>query len=336
MKNKTNQWTVFLLCFVILFLSFYCGITAWRNHSLNVLIEEHSGPSEKERNQEVIEFKEKLREDFQSAELEPSYAPIFSDPLMIDYMATELSRIAQTYQAYYFDILPKIIEKPRVNLLTGFFHVYGTYYSYMNLKLALSIGVLSSAVQLGDSYCKSCWFTRIAAAISAWEAEGNSLEGEWLDRFIQSPRYDVFLTEALSEIEHPEGEESITSMGEEILNLPIEESLNPVEHLKNYFLYDARELTEIVLQSYEQHKLRGDFVLASVDAKIIEMLHRRVVDTQTLRPLHYYKINSKQIFPNPYVDLGGVFILSLISSSVIIYICKKIGTMNEENPRLRS
>jgi pectate lyase len=115
---------------------------------------EHSGSSEEERNQEVIEFGEKLREDFQSAELEPSYASIFSDPLMIDYMSTELSRIAQTYQGYYFDTLPEIIEKRRVNLPTGFFHVYGTYYSFVNLKQAISIGVLSSAVQMGDSYCK--------------------------------------------------------------------------------------------------------------------------------------------------------------------------------------
>jgi hypothetical protein len=330
MKNKTNQWTVFLLCFLILFLSFYCGITAWRNHSFNVLMGEHSGSSEEERNQEVIEFGEKLREDFQSAELEPSYASIFSDPLMIDYMSTELSRIAQTYQGYYFDTLPEIIEKRRVNLPTGFFHVYGTYYSFVNLKQAISIGVLSSAVQMGDSYCKSCWFTKMAAAISTWETEGNSLEGEWLDRFIQSPQYDVFLTEALSEIEHPEGEESITSMGEEIVSLPIEESLNPVEHLKTYFLCDARELAEIVLQSYQQHKLKGDFVLASVDAKIIEMLHQRVVYTQDQRPLHYYKINSKQILPNPYVDLGGVFILSLILSGIVVHILKKTGRINDE------
>lgn len=323
MKNKTNQWAVFLLCFLILFLSSYCGITAWRNHSLNVLIGENSGPSEEERNQEVIEFGEKLREDFQSAELEPSYASIFSDPLMIDYMSIEMSRIVQAYQGYYFDTLPEIIEKRRVDLPTGFFHVYGTYYSYVNLKQAILIGVLSSAVQMGDSYCKSCWFTKMAAVISAWEEEGNSLEGEWLDRFIQSPQYDVFLTEALFEIEHPESEESITSMGEEIVNLAVEESLNPVEHLKNYFLCDARELTEIVLQSYEQHKLKGDFVLASVDAKIIEMLHQRVVYTQDQRLLHYYKINSKQILPNPYVDLGGVFIFSLIFGSFAIYILKK-------------
>lgn len=323
MKHKTNQLVVFLFSFVLFFSFFYCSVTAWRNHSLNVLIEEHSGISKEEKTQHIAGEIQARKEYLQSLELGFPNDSIFSDPVFIDYMSTEYSRLLKEYLGYYCDTLPTIIEEPQQNPLGRFFHVYGRYYSYMSLRVVIRIGFLLPDLQLADPNYESCAFTKMTAAISVWKDEGNSLEGEWIDRFLESPQYQNLLAEILSETEYPEGEKSVTSMAQEILDTHTNESLNPERQIRNVFLSDAKEFTQIAFHSYEQHKLEGDFVLAYLDAKTIELLHAHVMDAQTLDPLHYHEFNSEKMLPNFYIDVTGVMILSLGSAVATAYFYKR-------------
>lgn len=324
MTHSVKKWKIFLLCFLIFLSTFYYSITLWRTHSLTLLMEKYSDIPEKDKVQQLFEFKETKKEYLQS--LNCQINPAFSDPQMIDYMCGEFTRLAQRYQFYYTDILPRIVEDPKPYSPLGFFHAYGAFYSYMNLRSAISKGALIATSQLGDSCDESGRFAKMTDAISAWEAEGNTREGEWLERFLESSQYHSVSEEMLQEIDGSIYGKPIPSMAEEIMTLTFKDSLNPVEHMRDHFLCDARELAGIVFQSYEESILTGDFVEANLDAGIIETLYMEIVDAQNLAPVHYYELNSVSFLPSPYLDLAGIFILSLVCSATVAYFCRRTNS----------
>jgi len=323
MKDKTKKRLVFFSSFFLCFLLLYCGITEWREHNLNSMLGENL--SNEERNQKIEEFREKEEEYLKSLSFDPPYNDIFTDPLMIDYMSTTFSRIYEYRLQYHEDLLPNIVEEKDSTLsFSKFFHVYGRLYSYENLELAGYKGVLIAASQLGPSSYKGEVFSKMALAILEWEAAGNTREGNWLDEFMQSPQYQTFLTEIFHQIDTTGYRPSIQSMVDEISEVSVEQSRNPLEHLKNHLLQDSKELTEVLFQSYQQHRQEGDFARASVDAEIITSVFLVVADAQSFDQLHYYKIHEPSpFFPNPFVDLAGVFLGAFAISLVVVYLYKK-------------
>ena len=322
MKNKAKQRLVFLLSFILSFLLLFYGITEWRERSLNTLLE--GNLSEEEINQEIEKFRRNEEEYLETLSFDPPYDDIFTDPLMIDYMSATFTRIHEYRLHYHEDLLPSITEeKDSTFSLIKFFHVYGRLYSYENLKFAGYKGVLSAASQLGPSSYKGEVFTKMATAIFEWEAAGNTREGNWLDEFMQSPQYQTFLTEQFQQIDTSRYRSSIQSMVDEIKEVSVEQSHNPLEHLKNHLLQDSKELTEVLFQDYEQYRQEGDYARASVDARIITCVFLAVADAQSFDPLHYYKLHeSSSFFPNPFVDLAGVFLGALGISFIILHLLK--------------
>lgn len=323
MTRSVKKWKIFFLCFLIFFFAFYYSITLWRTHSLNQLMEKYSNVPEEDRTQQLLEFKEAEKEYLQS--LDCQINPVFSDPQMIDYMCTKFTRLAQRYQFYCTDIPTRIVEDPRPYSPLGFFHTYGAFYSYTNLRSAISKGALIATSQLGDSCDESRHFAKMTDAISAWETEGNVREGEWMERFLESSQYHTVLEEMLQEIDDSIYAKPIPSLVEEIMTLTFKDFLNPADHMRNHFLRDTREFTEIVFQSYEESTLTGDFEEASLNAGIIEALYVEIIDAQDLAPLHYYELNPTSFLPNPYLDLAGIFILSLVGAAGIASFSTKTG-----------
>ncbi len=318
MKSNLNLKIVFLFSFVIWFLVFYFVITGWREHTLDTHLAAFPHFSEEERDQRIEEIEKSEKENLKALDLNPPLDDIFSDPLMIDYVSSAYGRSLDHQIHFFDDILPELVQKDESSgFLTRFFHIYGTQYSLETLRFAGFEGFASASSLNLFPHSDTDFLNRMGFAVAAWEAEGNRREGEWLDIFIQSPQYSAFLMEAFSEIDNLH-DRSVESMVKEIRLLSIEQSLDPLEHLKNHFLCDAQELTEIQFQAFQEHRTKGDFVLASFDAEIIHNVWQHVEAAQHLSPLQYGNLHkSDSIFPNPFVDLAGVFAGALVASAVI-------------------
>lgn len=325
MKPTLNLRTVFLFSFIIWFSVFYFGVTIWREHALNSYMATFPYFSEEERHQSTEELRESEKEKLKTVKFEPPLDSIFSDPLMIDYVSSAYTR-SLDYQIHFFDdVLPELIRKDEhFNFFTKFFHVYGKQYSFETLRFAGFQGFASAPALSISPYSDTDFFNRMGFAIAAWEAEGNKREGDWLDRFMQSRQYAVFLAETCNEIDNPRDRNSVESMVEEIRLLPIEQSCNPLTYLKNHFLVDAKELTDIQFQAYQQHKAERDFVLASFDAEVIHGIWWHVRTAENLSPFHYSDLHmSDSFFPNPFVDLAGIFLGALTTSTVVVVMCRR-------------
>ena len=322
MKSKTKQrlvsFSYFLLCFLLLFY----GITEWRERSLNAFLGENL--SEEEINQKIEEHRRKEEEYLRSLSFDPPFDDIFSDPLMIDYISTEYGRVYGYLIHYHENLLPSIVEEEDSTFSPAkFFHVYGRLYSYENLELAGYKGFFVVASQFGPSSYKGEVFTKMAAAVLEWEAAGNVRGGNWLDEFVQSPQYQTFLAEVFRQIDASGYRPTIQSMVDEINEVPVKQSHNPLEHLKNHLLQDSKDITEVLFQDYEQYRQEGDFARASIDAGIITPIFLAVVDAQSFDQLHYYKLHEPSPFlPNPFVDLAGVFLGALGISFITLHLFK--------------
>jgi hypothetical protein len=320
---RNSRLLVFSLCFVLCSAVLYCGITAWREHNLNVLIRSYPGGLSEDEQNEYAEIAKKTTEEYlETLEFDYPFDDIFSDPLMVDYICSTHSRIQEYELHYYNDVLPSIVQKKQYKCsVTGFFHVYGELYSYEGLGYTAAMGFFNVANDLGPSdRFDSPVFNRMAAAISLWEAEGNTREGNWLDEFFKSAQYKTVVAETYDKVTALYEGESVDTVVEEIRAVPLEDSSNPLHHLKNHLLCDAQELAEAEYSSYQQHKKEGDFVLACIDAEVIHFLSKRVSLAQTLDPLHYDDLKWYSFFPNPYVDLIGILLGSLAFSAIITHV----------------
>jgi hypothetical protein len=104
-----------------------------------------------------------------------------------------------------------------------------------------------------------------------------------------------------------------------IRNLCIEDSCL-LSHLKNHFLLDAQEVAETRFQAYQQHELKGDFILARYDTQVIFTIWWYMGVAQSLDLFHYHELTQPaSFFPNPYADLVGAMVVALAGSSVMIY-----------------
>lgn len=320
MKKRIKLIVVYLLSFFIWSSVFYFGVTEYRADSLNDLMASFPRLSEEERTLQVEESIDSVREDLNT--LSSPLDEIFSDPSMVDYVTSAYAH-SLSYQIRFFDdVLPTSIEMENTALFTKFFHVYGKLYSFETLRFAGFAG-FADAQGLGP-FADFYIFDKMGAAVVMWEAKGNQREGKWLDEFLHSPEYVAFLEETFHKIETPEDDVSVEYAIEKIRQLHINQSHNPFEYLKNHFLHDAKHLAEIEFQAYKQHKAEGDFVVARYDAEVIREIWHYIKAAENLNSLQYNELHqSASFFPDPFVDLTGIFSGALITSIIIVYISTK-------------
>lgn len=324
MKANLKLTAYFFLCFLLSSSILYFTVAAWREESLRMSLASHRPLSEEERNQQVEKIENMEREKLKTFTSDSPFNSIFLDPLMIDYVSKTYGTSLRYQIHFFYDVVPAIEGRKQTSLsCMMLFESYGRLYSYENLQLVGLQGF--SAPNVGPSpYFDDYIFNRMASAIATWEAEGNKREGDWLDKFMQSPHYEAFLGEMCGEIDVLPHGESVESTVMAIRGLRIENSRNPLEILKNRFLRDAQELAEIEFQAYQQHKLEEDCVLACIDAEIVYFIWQRVQFAEKLTPLHYDDLHwSNSFFPNPFVDLAGIFLGALIVSTVVVVMCRR-------------
>jgi hypothetical protein len=278
--------------------------------------------SEEERTKQIEEIRENERQNLMTLDFDPPLDDIFNDPLMIEYITTAHAHSLEYEIQFFDDVLPEFIQQDENwSFFTEFFHIYGKRYSFGTLRVAGFAG-FSSAPSLGP-FCRSDILYSMGIAISEWEAEGNKREGNWLNEFMVSPQYETFLADIFDEIEDSTDGKSIESIIKEIRTISIENSLNPLKYVRNHFLHDAQTLVEIKFQAYQQHKQEGDFVLARLDIGAIRNIWWHIKFAQNLGSIQYYKLNqTASFFPNPYIDLAGIFMSALAASIITLYLSK--------------
>ncbi len=102
------------------------------------------------------------------------------------------------------------------------------------------------------------------------------------------------------------------------------ESHNPLSGLKTPFLKDAQKLATVVYESYQKDKEQGNISRVTYEAKILQELYERVLWIEALTPyecMHLRWITSS--LPDPFVDLAGIFVCSLVISLVATYVVSK-------------
>lgn len=308
-----------MFCFLFSFFILLYGVTMYRENSYDSLVQSFQFPEEM-RQQGIDQAKKFQREYLKTFTAEPPLDEIFNDQIMVELVAETHADALKYEYTIRFDVIPKICKR-EPSFPLRFFDVYGKLYSLENLQHVGAMGIVLSH-RVGPDFTGDSVFDEMGEAILTWESKGNVREGEWLNRFLASPEYDTFVQGLYTQIESFEGK-SLENMVQEIHDVPTE-SYNLLSTMKTPFLKDARELAIVVYTSYQEDKLQNDISRVTFEAKILQELYKRVLLIESLTPYQYRNLRSWRSFlPDPFVDLGGILVSSLIISLVITFLVSR-------------
>ena len=319
MRKKLKMALCFTFCLIFSFFILLYGVTVYRENSYDNKVQSFLLPEERKYVQ-MDNSREYWRDSIENYTVKPPLDDIFNDPVLIDYMV-ETHAIATEYEfGLSYDLIPRICEREPTVFPLRFFHVYGKLYSFENLRHVILVGIVD-AYDLGPFYGDSV-FDDMGAAIYAWESEGNVREGEWLNTFLASPQYETFLQDLYVKIESLE-EESLENMMEDIRDAPIE-SHGFLSELKTPFLKDAQKLAPVLYEGYQKDKQQGDISRVPFEARILQTLHQRVQWFEGYTPYQCRNLRwARPFLPDPFVDLAGILVSSVIISLVATYFVNK-------------
>ncbi len=316
MKKRSKKILCFIFCLFFSFFILLYAVTEYRENSYDSLVQSFQLPEEVRR-QGMEEEREYQREYLKMSPVGPPLDEIFNDPVMIEYVAEIHANEVKYEHDFRFDLVPRICEREPSVFPLRFFHVYGKWYSFENLQHVSVLGFVL-AYSLGPYAGSDSVFNDLGAAVLAWESEGNTREGEWLDTFLASSEYETFLQDLYAKIELFEGK-SLESIVKEIHEVPTE-SHNPLSNLKTPLLKDAQELATIVYESYQKDKQQGDIARVTFEARILQEIYRKVLYVEGFSLYQCRNLRwSESFFPDPFVDLAGILVSSVVISLVITY-----------------
>ena len=320
MRRRSKQALCFIFFFFLSFFILLYAVTVYRENSYDNLVQSFQ-LSEEIRHQKMDEEREFQREYLRKFAAEPPLDEIFNDPVMIEYIA-ETHVIALEYEYdFTFVLLSEIGKREPPVFPLRFFYVYGKLYSFENLHHVGAQGFVLG-INLGPFFDGDTVFDSMGAAIYAWESEGNTREGEWLDRFLASPEYEAFLQDLYTKIE-PSEEKSLESIVKEIHDVPTE-SQNPLSYLKTPFLEDAKRLTTMVYESYQRGKQQRDITRVTFEARILQELYEKVLYVEELSPNQFRNLRwSRPYLPDPFVDLAGILVGAVIISLLATFLLSR-------------
>jgi hypothetical protein len=319
MRKRSKKVFYFMFCFLFSFFILLYGVTVYRENSYDSLVQSFQ-LSEEMRQQGIDQAKKFQREYLKAFTAEPPLDEIFNDPIMIEFVAETHANALKYEYTIRFDIVPKICKR-ELSFPLRFFTIYGKLYSLENLQHVSAMGIVL-AHSAGPDFTGDTVFDEMGEAILAWESEGNIGEGEWLNRFLASPEYDIFVQELYTQIEYSEGK-SLENMVKEIHEVPTE-SHNLLSTMKTPFLKDAQELATVVYTSYQEDKNQSNISRVTFEAKILQELYERVLLIESLTPYQYRNLHWWRSFlPDPFVDLGGILVSSVAISIVTTYLMNK-------------
>jgi len=313
----------FVATFLICSLLLYSVLSLWRCHSVEQTIEEETLLLERKR----VEILNSIREDeeayLQALPSKSYFSPnwdVFQDPQVATFVINSHVQVKELELRYRTESLLDVLTADEIPLSPYvLFHIYGKLYSFDNLRLSIGLGTSLGWNKLGP-YLENDTFSRMAAAIETWEVNGGVREGDWFQKFQDSPEYAVFVDSLLKEIRSPEPGKTVDEMAAEIQNIPIERSLGPSNSIRSYFLKDAKIITSMIYNSYLVHIDERDFVSANVDAWIIYSIWKRAHYAETITFWHYYDLKESGFFPDPMVDLIIIVVVALMITLIVRYV----------------
>jgi hypothetical protein len=320
MRKRLKQVFCFIFCVFFSFFVLLYAVTEYRENSYDFLVQSFQLPEETRR-QGMDEAREYQRERLKVFTVDPPLDEIFNDPVMVGYVAETHANALKYEYDYRFDMVPETCEREQSIFPLRFFYIYGKFCSFENLQHVGAMGIVL-AYDLGPFFDDDTVFDDMGTAIYAWESEGNAREGEWLNKFMTSPKYKVFLQDLYAEIEPLEGK-SLEDMVKEIHGIPTE-SQNLLSNMKTPFLKDAQELATVVYEGYQKDKQQGDISRVTFEAKILQELYERVLLIEKLTPYQCTSLRwPESSLPDPFVDLAGVLVSSVTISSIVTYFLSK-------------
>jgi hypothetical protein len=319
MRKRLKQQVCFVFCLFLSFFTLLYCITEYRENSYDFLVQLYQLPEEMRR-QGMDKQREYQRQRLEMFPVESPLDEILVDPPMIEYGAEIHADAFMFEHDFWYDLVPSICEREPRAFPLRFFHVYGKLYSFENLRHVTLLGLVLG-YDLGPYSDSDSVLNDMGAAILDWESEGNTREGEWLDKFLASPEYEVFLQDLCAQIEFFEGK-SLEDMAEEICE--VSESHSLLSELKTPFLTDAKKLAPIVYENYQKDKHEGTISRITFEARILQELYERVLWIEKCTPYQFRNLRwARSFLPDPFVDLGGIFVCSVIISLVITYLVSR-------------
>jgi len=328
MRKRSKQALCFTFCFFFSFFILLYAVTVYRENFYDNLVQSFQLPEEV-RCQGMEEMREYQREYLKRSAVKPPLDEIFNDPVMIEYVADTWANAVKYEHDFCYDQVLEIGKREPSVFPMRFFYVYGKLYSFENLQLVAALSFVL-AYDLGPFFEDNTVFDDMGAAIYTWESEGNAREGEWLGRFWDSPEYEAFLQDLYAEIESFEGK-SLDDVVKEIHEVPTK-SHNPLNTLKTPFLEDAQRLATVVYESYQRDKQQEDITRVTFEAKILQELYERMLYVEGLSPYQCRSLRwPESSLPDPFVDLAGILVSSVVISLVTTYFLSRKYFQNERN-----
>jgi hypothetical protein len=318
MRRRSKQVFCFISCFLLSFFILLYITTLYRETSYDSLVQSFE-LSEEKRYQAMDKAREQEREDLTNAD--PPLDEIFNEPVMIEYVAKANANATKFQFDLCYDLVPRICERESSVFPLRFFHVYGKMYSFENLQHVALVGMID-AYDMGPYSHGDSGFNDLGEVILAWESQGNTREGEWLDKFLSSPEYEVFVQDLYAEIESIEGKSLDNIMGE-IFEVSTDFH-GPLNEFKTPFLKDAQELAAVVYEDYQEDMKIKDISRVTFEARILQRLHERVLWFEESTPYQCRSLRwARPFLPDPFVDLAGIFACSMVISLVTTYFVSK-------------
>jgi hypothetical protein len=315
-KKRIKQVLCFALCFFFIFFISLYVVTLHRERSYDLLIESFRIPEEA-RYQVIEQERDREREYLMKSPLGPPLDEIFTDPAMIEYVAETHANEFRYEHHFRYDLIPGICERGSSRFPSSFFYVYGKRYSRENLMHVGALGFVLS-YDLGPYPDVDCIFNDLGEVILVWQSHGNALDDGWLDKFLASEEYETFFESLCLETKSYEGK-SLDAMVEEIQGVPTE-SHGLLSNLKTPFLKDAQELASVIYQDYQNDKQHKDITKITAEAGILQELYERVLLIKSYTPNQVRTLRWVRPFlPDPFVDLCGILVSSMVFSLVITY-----------------